>query len=49
MPSLNCSLFAYLLRLKHDDRNCSFCSSMRIRTGFNADQRIFAAIEHEIE
>jgi len=25
------SLFTYLLQLKHDDRNCSFCSSMSIR------------------
>jgi hypothetical protein len=36
-----------LLELKHDDRNCSFCSSMRIRTGYNVDQIIFAVIEHE--
>jgi hypothetical protein len=41
------SLFTYLLQLKHDDRNCSFCSSMRIRTGYNVDQIIFAVISHE--
>ena len=39
--------FAYLLLLKHDDRNCSFCSSMRIRTGYNADEIVIAVIEHE--
>ncbi len=41
------SLFTYLLQLKHDDQNYSFVYSMRIRTGYNVDQIIFAVIEHE--
>jgi hypothetical protein len=41
------SLFTYLLNLKHDDQNYSLCSSMRIRTGYNADEIVIAVIEHE--
>jgi hypothetical protein len=41
------SLFTYLLQLKHDDRNCSFFHSMRIRTDFSVDEIVLAVIEHD--
>ena len=41
------SLFTYLLQLKHDDQNYSFVYSMRIRTGYNADENVIVVIEHE--
>jgi hypothetical protein len=41
------SSFTYLLQLKHDGRNSSFCSSMRIKTGSNADEIAIAVIDHE--
>jgi hypothetical protein len=44
LRSLAESLFTYLLRLKYDDHNHSFCSSMRIRTGFNVDEITFGVI-----